>query len=197
MDEAIRRLVDANVAFNSPPRARLGKDLEIVAKLSAKMPKETLAREVDHLGTPTVVPLKVSDRVAATLSGGSAFDISPAGPQEQAVSEDELTTWSWKVTPKAAGEQTLILTFDAFIPLQGKDVRRTVRTLTQKISVEVGWPESASEWLEFIKKQLETANGIWVALLAIGGAVLTWARKISPAQSDAERKTGKNEAANA
>lgn len=197
VDEAMRRLVDANVAFNSPPRARLGKDLEIVAKISAKLPKETLAREVDELGTPKVVPLKVSDRVAATLSGGSAFDISPAGPQEQAVSENELTTWSWKVTPKAAGEQMLTLTFDAYIQLQGKDVKRTVRTLTQKISVDVGWPESVSEWLEFIKKQLETANGIWVALLAIGGAVLTWARKISPGQSDTKRAATQNETADA
>lgn len=197
VDEAIRRLADANVAFNTPSKARLGKDLRIVAKLSTKLPQETLAREVEGLGTPTVAPLKVSDRVIATLTGGGAFDISPAGPQEQAVSESELTEWSWLVTPKAAGEQTLILTFDAIIAPQGKDVRRTVRTLTQKINVEVGWPESAGEWIEFIKKQAETAQWISATVLAIGGAVLAWAKKISPDQSDAERKAAKNEAANA
>jgi hypothetical protein len=122
--------------------------------------------------------LKVSNRMAATLSGGTAFDVTPTGPQEQWISDTETTEWNWQVTPKSAGEQFLMLSLDALITLNGKDDKRTLNTFKRKINVEVGWPENISEWLELIKKNGENATWIWGTLLIpIGGAAWAWIRR--------------------
>jgi hypothetical protein len=69
-----------------------------------------------------------------------------------------VTTWTWNVTPKTAGTQYLILLFDAVITLNGKDANRNVRTLTHPIEVDVGWPETPSEWFDLSKTWFDNVN---------------------------------------
>jgi hypothetical protein len=57
-----------------------------------------------------VRPYRARTARCCRLSGGLAFDISPTTPTEQWISEKEPTRWL--VTPKAVGEQFLILSFD-------------------------------------------------------------------------------------
>ena len=71
-------------------------------------------------GKVEAAALKVSERMVATLSGGSAFDVSPSGPQATVGSHKETTDWIWHATPKAVGEQVLILKLDALISINGK-----------------------------------------------------------------------------
>ena len=119
--------------------------------------------------------------MVATLSGGSAFNVSPSGPQEQWVSDKETTDWIWHATPKAVGEQVLILKLDALISINGRDDRRTINTFRRQISVDVGWPETVGEWLELIKKTGENLSWIWVTLLIpIGGGVWAWVKRRKP-----------------
>lgn len=112
--------------------------------------------------------------MAATLVGGSAFDVSPSGPKEQWISDQEPTEWDWQVSPKSVGEQVLILSFDAVISLNDKEDRRTINTFKHRIRVDVAWPQTAGEWLEFIKTTGENVSWIWATLLIpIGGGL--WA----------------------
>jgi hypothetical protein len=109
--------------------------------------------------------LQVSDKMSATLSGAGAFDISPSGPQVQLISHRDTTIWTWTITAKAAGTQFLILSFDAFLTIDGKEGTRTINTLTRKIDVQVGWPETPEEWLEYGKKLFEGVSWLWATIL--------------------------------
>jgi hypothetical protein len=175
VDEALENLRAANVAFNTPDKARVGKQFIVEAKLSTHLHPEEMKVLIGEPGKREVATLKVSDRMVATLSGGSAFDVSPSGPKEQWISDKELTEWDWQITPKSVGEQILILSFDAIISVNGKEDRRTINTFKRRINVDVGWPETVGEWLEFIKKTGENVSWIWATLLIpIGGGIWAW-----------------------
>lgn len=185
VDQALARLQSANMAFNAPDHARVGKPVVIEAKLSTRLSQEEMKVSIEEAGTVRTATLKVSDRMAATLVGGDSFDVSPTGPQEQWISDTEPTSWTWQVTPKLVGEdQLLLLTFDALISINGKEDRRTINTLKARINVDVGWPETLGEWLELIRKTGENVSWIWATILVpIGGAV--WAfikrrRRVEP-----------------
>ena len=77
VDEALTQLRSANVAFNTPDRARVGKQFIIEAKLSTKLTQKEVKVSIEEAGKVEAADLKVSDRMVATLSGGSAFDVSP------------------------------------------------------------------------------------------------------------------------
>ena len=171
VDSILKQLDAAKVAFNPPGRARAGKPVFVEAVLSMRLsPDKLKSLVVESGGDVTVYDLKVSDRMVATLSGGSAFDVSPTTSAEQWISEKEPTRWAWVVTAKAVGEQFLVLSFDAVISIDGKDDKRSITTLRRRIDVEVGWPETWGEWLELAKKTAEDISYLWAAILLPIGA---------------------------
>ena len=171
VDPVLKELDAAKVAFNPPERARAGKSVFVEAVLSMRLsPDKLKSLVVESGGDVTVYDLKVSDRMVAALSGGSAFDVSPTTPAEQWISEKEPTRWAWVVTPKAVGEQFLVLSFDAVISIDGKDDKRSITTLRRQIDVEVGWPETWGEWLELARKTAEDISYLWAAILLPIGA---------------------------
>lgn len=91
LEEVLQKLKEASVAFNTPEKATVGKQVVIQAKFSPFLPPRQLAATLDVPGRREIDTLKVSDRMAATLSGGTAFDVTPAGPQEQWISDKETT----------------------------------------------------------------------------------------------------------
>ena len=177
VDAELAKLMTGNVAFNTPERTHVGEELSVQAILSTTLKAEDLTLLVTEPGKVETAPLKVSRRMIATLAGGSAFDISPSGPVTQWVSESEPTTWTWIVTPRNVGEQFLILTFDAIITMDGKDDKRSLRTFKKRIDVEVGWPHSLGEWMEFLKKWAEGLSYFWGLVIAVGGGAWAWLRR--------------------
>jgi hypothetical protein len=151
----------------------------VEAKISTYVRKEEIKAIIKEPGSVETADLKVSDRVVATLVGGSSFDISPAGPQEQWISDVEPTIWTWDVTPKIAGDnQVLILSFDAIVSLNNKDDKRNVNTFKRRINVDVSWPTTVSEWLDLIKKTGENVSWIWASILIpVVGGVWAWLRR--------------------
>ncbi len=144
---------------------KLGKSQIIEAKLSVTKTPSALIAELTAGGVTQSATLQVSDKMAATLNGGDAFDVSPAGPQAQLISQVETTTWTWTVTPKLSGTQFLILSFDALITVNGQEGARTVNTLRKQIDVEVGWPETPGEWFDYAKSLVEDASWLWGTIL--------------------------------
>jgi hypothetical protein len=183
IDRALARLDIGKVAFNVIEHARVGRPLVVEAKLSSNLTPNELELRIVEAGKVEVVTLRISDRMVATLSGGSAFDISPNTPTEQWISRKEITSWSWLVTPKTVGEQILILSFDAVISIDGKDDKRSIMTLKRTIDVDVGWPETLGEWLELARKTVENISSLWAAILLpiAAGAWHLWRKRgVSP-----------------
>jgi len=183
VDKILEELKSANLAFNTPEHARVGKTLIVEAKLSTHLAQNELKNRIEEPGKLESASLKVSNRMAATLSNAAAFDISPAGPQEQWISDKEETTWIWQVSPKVSGDQTLFLSFDAIISIDEKDNKRHINTFKKRINVEVDWPETFGEWLELIKKYGENLWWIWAMLvIPIGGGTWRWIKRKDPSK---------------
>jgi hypothetical protein len=173
VDQALALLKSANIAFNTPEKARVGKQFGIEAKFSKHLSAKEIKNAITEPGEVQASTLRVSEHMIAILSGGSAFDISPSGPQTQWISEKEINAWSWQITPKAVGNQYLNLTFDVILIINGKEDRRTINTFKRSISVEVEWPQTMGEWLELINKFVQNINSIWAVLFVVVAAI--WA----------------------
>jgi hypothetical protein len=191
VDQALDKLLSASLAFNAPDRARLGKELVIQAKLSTLLGESELKsliqsemeRQRVESGRVETTTLKISDQVEATLYGGTAFDVAPSGPQRQWISGKEPTSWIWKITPKVAGLQTLILSFEPVILINGRESKRHLSPIIKRIEVEVGWPETFGEWLDLIRKYGENLWWIWATLLIpIGGGIWAWWKRRRPSK---------------
>ncbi len=187
LDAALKNLVAGNVAFNNPERMTVGRSKVVEVKLSTTLSPEDLKAQLTEAGKKENATLEVGDRMAATLNGGDAFTITPGGPQLQWISRSHVTTWTWDVTPKLSGTQYLILQFDAVITIDGKDGARTINTLKHPIEVDVGWPDSPSEWFELAKKWADNIGWFWASILVpIGALALGWLRKRPSPESKAD-----------
>lgn len=192
IDRALDQRVRANLAFNAPDHGRVGEKLLIDAKLSTRLTpaelKELVRKELQDLpggsGSLEGAELRVSSRMVASLSGGPAFDISPDGPQEQWVSDNEVTSWLWEATPKVAGRHTLILRLEAVVSVEGRDGRRNIEPFIRPIDVSIAEPKTIEEWLEYIRKNGENVSWIWGTLiLPAAGAIWIWIRKRNPPEA--------------
>jgi hypothetical protein len=75
---------------------------------------------------------QISNRMEAQLTG-SGFGIEAQMPDLQAVTSQQTTRWTWKVTPTGHGPQTLHLTLSAHIDVAGRDAPLVVRTFDRDI----------------------------------------------------------------
>jgi hypothetical protein len=94
VDDALAKLIQANVAFNVPEHMRVARTQTLQAKLGVKMTPDELIATLTAPGKRESEPLKVSKEMSASLGGGGAFNISPSGPQTQLISEAQETSWS-------------------------------------------------------------------------------------------------------
>lgn len=185
VDKALAQLAQGHVVFNVPPTMRLGKQQTIQVALGSAASVSTLMAAITANGQKQTAALRVAALMAATLVGGDAFGVTPAGPQKQLVSERRVTSWTFRVTPKEAGRHHLILEMDAYIRLGGQSGQRRVNTLTRTIEVEVGWPQTISEWFDAgwkvadgAGKLVEGIGSLWSFVLvpAAGFVAFRWGR---------------------
>jgi len=179
LDQALARLVSGNVAFNNLQQMIVDRPHVVEVKLSTTLSPSELKAQLTEEGRKETSELSVGDRMAATLNGSAAFTVAPSGPQIQWISGSKETTWKWTVTPKLKGAHYLVLSFDAIITIGGKDGTRNVRTLTQRIDVDVGWPTTVDEWFAFIRKWFENFSWLWASILVPVGVfiVAKWRRR--------------------
>ena len=190
LDLQLKKMVQGNIAFNNPEKMQVGETEPIEAKLALTIPADELMGLLTAAGKRESASLEVSDHMQATLTGGAAFDVSPAGPQSQWISKDAPTEWHWLVTPKLTGPQFLTLTVDAIIAINGDKDTRNITTLTRPIQVDVAHPHNEEEWVAWIKDQGEAFGWGWGALAAVIAVVTGFWHKM---RGWLRSKQGKNE----
>jgi hypothetical protein len=136
IDEAIRRMEKANIAFNAP--TALNRDATVMIHLLLGMNQGTgaLYELVEGKGETKTAIVPVTQIMQAHLSGPN-FQVTPITPEEQPVSRHEKTEWKWNVRPTAVGEQALNLALNAVVTAGGNERKMTVRTFDHVILVEV------------------------------------------------------------
>ena len=171
-------LVRGSVAFNTPERMQFGESRTIALLASPKLEVAALSEELRQRigGTDPieVEQLQVAPLMEAELRGGGGFEVTPVTPTRQPVSRAAPTEWRWNVRATEPGPQTLYLTLNAILTVDGERFSRSVNVLNRTIEVEITAVQRATMFLE--------ANWQWLAgTVVIPLAVWWWT----------SRKTGK------
>jgi hypothetical protein len=183
LDEALKKLIDANMAFQAPTKMKLSQAERVSVSLGVNQSREELEsivrKDIRSGATFTIAssPIKVSNRMVAELTGVN-FDIVPAGPQIQYISAVEPTNWMWHVKAKSEGDQILDLTLSAILQIDEKDTNRKINTFHQTITVEVISCEDVTSCLKQAKEIVTDSKEIFAgALIPIGALLIAWFRK--------------------
>ena len=154
IDTFIRQRTDASIAFNAPNTMKLDETLTINLLMNPSLTDQQLATQVTGSGPVKTATIEITPRMRAILiaADADALTIQPIQDNsEQVISGTETTQWSWMVTAKKAGLQTLTLTIFRLVQYEGKDYWRNVQAYQAQIKVNVTfWQKIASidwKWL--------------------------------------------------
>jgi hypothetical protein len=90
------------------------------------------------------------------------FDVTPSTAEEQAVTSDGPTTWTWQLKPREGGEFTVLVDLYAIVYVGDKQTKRKYKTLRQPITItvpEVPWYITVRDWA------LEHWDKVWTLML--------------------------------
>jgi hypothetical protein len=169
VDQSVRQLDWGNIAFNAPASMRYAQPQIVELLLSPSLSVADLQAQLQQKVGVESARAQISNRMEAQLTG-SGFGIEAQMPDLQAVTSQQATRWTWKVTPTGHGPQTLHLTLSAHIDVAGRDAPLVVRTFDRDIQVSITIPQRVSG---FIQK-----NWQWLwAVIVVPIAGYLWRRR--------------------
>ncbi len=177
VDTAIEALRTGAFAFQAPDTLGLGKIQTVTAILSVTKNADDLVKLLQGQFPAQGAQVGVSPIMTATLTG-LGFEISPAGPQTQAISATQDTPWTWQVKPTQPGPLTLEITLSAIIQVDGQSVPRQVRQLDRIINVAVP-PPTLLDRFKAAMDPLKDLEWLWTTLL-VPAAVWLYSRWRKP-----------------
>ncbi len=158
VDQALKTLARANIAFNVPTKIRLGQTAEIQLLLAPSLKIRQLKRTITALGIREGAQVRVSREMEARLTG-FGFKINAITGERQPVSGSGVTEWLWEIEPTETGTQHLHLTLTAFISLDGRESPRPVRTFDRPLTINVTWYHRLSGFVS------DNWQWLWAAIL--------------------------------
>jgi hypothetical protein len=152
VDAALQDLVSGNVAFNTPERMQFRESRTIALIASPKLDAAALSGELrERIGGDdpiAVEALQIAPLMEAELEGAPAFEVTPLTPIRQPVSRAAPTEWRWNVTANQTGKQTLHLTINAIVTVDGERFPRSLNVLDRDIEVEITALQRATLFVE-------------------------------------------------
>jgi hypothetical protein len=104
LDQALRELRRANIAFNTPTTLRLDETSVIKLLMSHRVPISELQGRLNGVGDRVGVSIQASDVMEADLAGID-FKVQDITPAEQPVLRKGITQWKWEVEPTEVGRR--------------------------------------------------------------------------------------------
>lgn len=136
IDEIVRQLPVASIAFNAPTTLGLSESTEIQLLLSLREPVSKLKPQLTEAGRKEGARIQVSDEVEARLTG-LGFRIEAITPETQVVRQSATSRWRWDVEATETGSQQLHLTVSALVAVDGQGTPAAIRTFDRDIDVNV------------------------------------------------------------
>jgi hypothetical protein len=166
IDALLRQNIDASIAYNTPNTMLLDGTVTIELLMNPSLSNQQLRSQVTGSGPVTTATIEITPRMRANLLAAdeNAITIRPIQVNsEQIISGTETTKWSWMVTAKKAGLQTLTLTIYRLVHYEDQDYWHEVKAYQTQIKVIVTLPQ----WFKSVDWK-------WYAgfLLALVGCVL-------------------------
>ncbi len=152
----------AKIVFSTPDEMKVGEAETVKAYINDNL-KHDLKRDLerDLKREPNselkhkikVEQIQVSDYLTVKLTGGNDFDIKAMHDENRLLQNNKLTQWSWSVTPKKSGEQTLTLIVYARVKASnGSEELIDLETFKRPIKVAVDQSDWFKEnWLSIIE----------------------------------------------
>jgi hypothetical protein len=178
VDQALKRLARANIAFNVPTKVELGETAQIQLRLSPKLTIHQLRETITAVGRREGAPVRVSQEMEARLSG-FGFSIAAITSERQPVSGSGVTTWLWDIEATKTGTRHLHLTLTAFISLKRGESPRPVATFDRTLTIDVTWYHRLSGFVS------HNWQWLWAAILTPLAGLLAglWKARRSPRAS--------------
>jgi hypothetical protein len=163
LDSALRRMEWGNIAFNAPRSMGYGETIVIHLGLDPTKSLSELESSIQEAGEKEGARVQIAPRMEAHLTG-EGFDITPVTPESQPVSMEGRTDWKWDIRPKRFGSQSLHLSLNALLKIDGESSTRTIETFDKDISVNIVLPTSLIAY----------PQDHWEISAAVGGAILAF-----------------------
>jgi hypothetical protein len=158
------QLFGAAAAISGNTLASINDTVELTLTLDPSQSVEGLSAQL-HITAPhartTVVETRTSALAWPELIAPN-FDVTPNTAEEQAVTSDGPTTWSWQLKPRAGGEFTVLVDLYAIVYVGDKQTKRKYKTLRQPITItvpKVPWYAKVWDWA------LEHWDKVWTLML--------------------------------
>jgi len=152
------------VAHETPDSARFGRPFDVTLAVDATG-DDSATEALPGRGNIVEGEGFVGAKARATLSGAS-FDIEATTPTTQKISPLTENVWRWRVTPREAGNQQLILELFA---MDG-DQALPVRTFRDEIEVEVSRFGQAVALAQSVSPLIMVIGGLGSLLAGLFGA---------------------------
>jgi hypothetical protein len=170
VDEALAALVKGSIAFNTPDRMQFRESRTIALLASPRLEVAALGEELrERIGGDdpiAVEALQIAPLMEAQLEGAPGFEVTPLTPVRQPVSRAAPTEWRWTVRANEAGRQTLHLTINAIVTVDGERFPRSLNVLNREIEVDITASQRAGMFVE--------ANWQWLAGTIVIPLLLFW-----------------------
>lgn len=195
IDEAIRELPRASLAFNAPKTMRVHKTAVIQALMSDTQLVTQLQSKLTEVGQREGARIVASDEMEASLQGLD-FKIQALTPARQPVGH-RATRWAWEIEPTGTGRRRLHLTLTALIDVDSgitgaPPSRYAVRTFERTLNVESVPVPSGKKVTDFL-----SGNWQWlISTLLLPAGLALWqirrGRKAAePTSRSQEKATGR------
>lgn len=177
----------ARVVFEARKKMTRGETTTVVAAVTLEQslpPARVLRRKEAAEEAGVVVSCRVQARLGASHYD---FEIETEDWVERSLLTTDTARWSWHVTPKLGGEQTLVLQVRPIVEFrraQGRSIlasasRSSVQEYETSVDVSVPWSERPQETMTRLAATFNVAEdlvkaltGLLVAISLFGSAVL-------------------------
>jgi len=163
VDKMLAKLPKGNAAITAPKEVRQYQGFDVTLRLTTKELAQLMSiMETESTQVATlkgIYGIRISPRMKAELIG-EHFIIQEKGPQEQAITLEEDTTWKWRVHSETLGQHTLKARLHTLVKADGQEAPRTIEVAEAIVSVQVSPLEWAQRHWEFI------ATGLLIPFLA-------------------------------
>lgn len=150
-DLALARLPWQELIYKAPARMEFGSKGEVDVALGGNRTFPELSQLLQSSSSAVGQRVLVSARMRAHLTG-NGFQVVANTPEVQIVSTKEPTGWHWQIKANEYGPQTLYLSLNALLTVDGKDSEKSVRTFEHKVvvgvnSVAAAWTLAERHWV--------------------------------------------------
>jgi Abnormal spindle-like microcephaly-assoc'd, ASPM-SPD-2-Hydin len=174
----LSKIKPGTIVFDVPDEMVQGEEKVVQVRIARSVAAELQATMKQGM-TPAAKTevIKVAQFMTATLhsNNNSAFPVTQLSEDEQAVSDDDFTTWTWNVQPLESGQQQLFLDVATRFKIPGsKDEFKFIPTLHRVINVHVDRMFATKHFVGQEWKYLLGGIGSIIVFLA---GLTTWKKK--------------------